>query len=202
MRKLSLRTKPLQLKLGTVVRTSKFLERKKSSKSDKLYTFFSCFWLLLAFMSLHLHYEGCSFSDICRSVKQEVALWFTCNIHIPSKYSPLLCTHSSCHLRQDSEDFDRLRRCVELWIYCFCQVQNVGKFQLSRRGEQLKVTWSQVWTVGRMGQTWRFRFFRKVTVTLAFWALALSRSRRVLPVPTVGHCRFIDFMNPSGTVSA
>ena len=45
------------------------------------------------------------FSDVRRSIKQEVAVRFTCNIHIPSKYSPLLYTHSSSCLRQDSKAF-------------------------------------------------------------------------------------------------
>ena len=52
-----------------------------------------------------LTYEGCSFSDVLRSIKQEVAVRFTYNIHIPSKYSLSLRTHSSNRLRQDSKAF-------------------------------------------------------------------------------------------------
>ena len=45
------------------------------------------------------------FTDVCRSVKQEVVIWFTYNIHIPLKYSPPLHTpHSSC-LYQGSKAF-------------------------------------------------------------------------------------------------
>ena len=48
-------------------------------------------------------YEGCSLTDVNRSTKQEVVIRFTHKIHIPSEYSPLLCTHSSGRLRQDSK---------------------------------------------------------------------------------------------------
>ena len=48
-------------------------------------------------------YEGCSFSYVCRSVKQEVVVWFIHNIHIPSKHSPPLHKHRSSHLHQDSK---------------------------------------------------------------------------------------------------
>ena len=39
------------------------------------------------------------------STKQETAVRFTYNIHIPSKFSPPLCTHRSSRLRQDSKAF-------------------------------------------------------------------------------------------------
>ena len=33
-------------------------------------------------------FEGCSFSDVCKSEKQEVAVRVTYNIHIPSNHLP------------------------------------------------------------------------------------------------------------------
>ena len=53
----------------------------------------------------HVEYEGCTFSDVRRSVTQEAADWFTYYICIPSKYSPPLCIHSSSHLHQESQAF-------------------------------------------------------------------------------------------------
>ena len=42
---------------------------------------------------------------VCRSIKREVAVRFTCDIYIPSKYSPPLRTRSSSRLHQDSKAF-------------------------------------------------------------------------------------------------
>lgn len=55
-------------------------------------------WLCTRPPLFWLHsYEGCSLSDVRRSVKQEVAaaVRFTYNFHIPSKYSLPLRTHNS-----------------------------------------------------------------------------------------------------------
>ena len=49
-----------------------------------------------------LYYEGCSLRDVRWSLKQEVAVRFTNNVHIPSKYSPPLCTHGSSRLNKYS----------------------------------------------------------------------------------------------------
>ena len=69
--------------------------------------------------------EGCSFSDVRRSVKEEVVVQYTYNIHMPTKYSPSLRTHSPSCLRQGSKVFLTVgwRQCVQLCSYCFCEVQ-------------------------------------------------------------------------------
>ena len=68
--------------------------------------------------------RGCLPSDVCRSLQQEVAIWFTYNFHISSKYSPLLCTQ----FQSSAPRFRCIlvvgwRWCMELWIHCFCEVQ-------------------------------------------------------------------------------
>ena len=50
-------------------------------------------------------YKRCSFSDVCRSIKQEAVVQFTYNIHMPSEYSSSFQTHCSSRLHQDSKAF-------------------------------------------------------------------------------------------------
>ena len=50
-------------------------------------------------------YEGCSFSDVRRSIEQEAAVRFTYNIYIPSNYSPPLRIHSFSRARHDSKEY-------------------------------------------------------------------------------------------------
>ena len=124
-------------------------------------------------------YNGCSLGDVHRSIKQEVVVQFTYNMHLPSKHSIPFHTHSSSCLRQDwkANLIVGWRQWMQLWIYCFCKfwILNAGNFLPSQvffnKGEQLKVTWSQIGIVGGMGQNWMFCSFTEVTVTLALWVL-------------------------------
>ena len=123
--------------------------------------------------------RGCLPSDVCKSLQQEVAIWFTYNFHISSKYSPLLCTQ----FQSSAPRFKGIllvgrRQCVELWIFCICRVLNLECGNISTQptclwwGGTSRSHVQPSWDCrGDWARTWRFCSLRKVTVTLALWAL-------------------------------
>ena len=117
----------------------------------------------VSLLRFDLRYVGCSFSDVSRSVTLEVVALFIYNILIPSKNSPSLRTHSSTRRMETTHGT------LNLLPLRGSEV-NAEKFPPSQlyfgEGEQPRVTWSQVGTVGEMGQNLDvFCSSRKVTVT-------------------------------------